>query len=820
MDTRKKRSYHRMMPKKTKEQRRKWRKDAAKRRRQKRRRQQNTFNDKKLQKPWEAVKMRMFEVPNPFPPDFPLEKRQKIFREIGQNAQKIFEEKYLKLGEWFSKYDSLYLLSFCSHYFLSHQEGIDPEATGAMEFYPHYQEWLQAFALTKDRNIDPTPLRGDAQKLFDEIKEIGDAVSMRWAAKLPEGDRDVIEEFRLRLEMMSNTTAVRNWAYFHQMKRVTIDMANKVDGEFEKVYGIKSSIIIELLFAFIDQKTDEMNERRAKLRNVVRQKTIKDMMAAYMETFPVVHEMSDKEMNAMWEAAGKNKRNLMVMMLAHSDLFLHEIYSFDLEYLVNLLPNKAGIDRQKLKEVFDLISIKFGELADWDPEHFILGNPVSSRPFINLGDGNYFTGVMGLIPHIALDILEFLIWKADALKDKYSEIKSDYLEDEVERIVTKHFPNGQVYRSSKYGNDYENDITCVIDSFAIVIEAKSGKVSEPVKRGAPKDLFQTLQRLIEEPSEQALRFINFLSSDKKVHTLPAKKGGMNVIDSTKINYYIPLGITFSNLGMISGNLKKLIAAKVVEKKLEELAPSMSFTDFEIILELLETEPQRLHYLSRRREIEAHLEYEGDEMDLLAFYIDNGFNIGEAEYSCDRAFNIALNSKELDPYIVGTSEGRNIKKPRVKNTQWWEDILDFAARKKSPGWVESCFILYNFPYDDQKEFEKQLRKLKAAVLKGSTEKPHNWGVFVSGAGRRRFAVAVYPYTTNDIDLRNSIMEQIFEDTEKSHTLRGMLVVGQNLTKVHYPYSVIARKASTDLFDVLTLEEKSDPGILSETETIEN
>ena len=131
-------------------------------------------------------------------------------------------------------------------------------------------------------------------------------------------------------------------------------------------------------------------------------------------------------------------------------------------------------------------------------------------------------------------------------------------------------------KEPKTGKEYENDLIVLIDSFAIVVEEKSGVISDPAKRGAPERLFKTLKHLMEEPSEQALRFVKFLETNKKEHTFSTRKGTSNAINNENIKYYIPLGITFSNLGMIGSNLKKLIEAKIVDKSLEELAPSMSF----------------------------------------------------------------------------------------------------------------------------------------------------------------------------------------------------------------------------------------------------
>jgi len=127
---------------------------------------------------------------------------------------------------------------------------------------------------------------------------------------------------------------------------------------------------------------------------------------------------------------------------------------------------------------------------------------------------------LGRSPHVALDILEDLAWRDEGLRNAYTDAKAQYLEDEIERMFALAFPHGRPLRGSLWtdpttGQGYENDFTLILDNFAVVIEAKSGAVTDPAKRGAPKRLFETLKRLIEEPSEQALRFIEFLRNDRR-----------------------------------------------------------------------------------------------------------------------------------------------------------------------------------------------------------------------------------------------------------------------------------------------------------------
>lgn len=779
----------------------------AKRKEQKRKR----GSSRKL-RPWEAVKMKMYRMPEIFPPDIPKEERLELVRVAATKAGEKFKEKYAELEKWFEDFDSLYILSFCSMYFLSSPDGIDPEAEGHMDFPPYLLEVMQALALTKDRADSAQPLLERAEELQEAVKELSSLLVLRDFASITDAETDEDrDERRLQSEMRGNTLAVRNWAYYHQMKRVTLDLAASIDADFKTKYGIGSAAFMDVLFRMTEARNDKLNDHISKIRPLYRMKDHTEMMQAYNAAFSENPPIEEGDFDALWDRANKDIQQLFAMIVCHSDLKLaKDVYSFDISYAEALLGDASS--NAALSALFDELSLSFGDLKSHNKEHFLLDNPVTRQPFVHMEDGSYFSAIWAALPHYALDILENLIATHEDLKKKYTSEKAKYLEREVERIVGESFPNGQIYSGSQWrdpatGTLYENDVLLLIDSFALVIEAKSETVTEPAKRGAAKRLRETLQRLIEAPSEQALRFIDFLRANPGPHTFATKRGVENNVDTTNTKYYIPLGVTFSHLGMIGSNLKKLIESGVVHKRLEELAPSMTFTDLEVLLEILESEAERIHYLGRRREIEAHLEYQGDEMDLLAFYLDHGFNIGEAEYSQNASYNIALKSKELDPYIIGTNEGVNVKKPRLPMTKWWRDMLSQIQNRQIEGWMETCYVLLNSTKDDQRKFQSAIRKLAGAISRGRTKKPHNWALFLSGPGRRRYAIVGYPYTTSDKELRNAIMAEALNEADVNGT-RGSVVIGINLKREDYPYSVLARRLSTDLFDTLTLPPRKD------------
>src|SRR5690606_8930017 len=153
------------------------------------------------------------------------------------------------------------------------------------------------------------------------------------------------------------------------------------------------------------------------------------------------------------------------------------------------------------------------------------------------------------------------------------------------------------------------------------------------------------------------------------------------------------------LGTIGSNLKKLIRSGLTSKKITELAPSVNLTDLEIIFETLVTVPEKIHYLARRREIEDYLGFEGDELDLLAFYLENGLNFDDNKVINHINMDLTLKSKELHPYF-NFKENDPSKKPMLAQNQWWKDILKNLENLKPDNWLEISYLLLSLPVWEQ------------------------------------------------------------------------------------------------------------------------
>lgn len=724
-------------------------------------------------------------------------------RKIGKKAEEDFKTKYDTINEWFkSDYDQLYILSFCLRYFLMNEEGYDEEAaTGSLAFAPHYLEILQALSLTHERTYSAKPLMNNIEKLRNDMKEVGTLIQTK-LLNIPmniETEKD-ISTYRVRTDVMGYNMAVRNWAYYHQMQSVCCDMAKLVREEFIKVHNACPVEFVNLLFTLSHKIEERMNQHLDKLRLAFSKTDYLEIQTEYEKVFKYVTKSTLENREHMWEMVGKDLTELRAILLAHSDLNLEKLFTFSLNEMVEYSSGKLNLE--SIDYLFNLLSYNFGDLKNCEKEHIILDNPVHNRPFIRV-DGGYFTSLWTSIPHLTLSLLEYLIQGNQSLRERYNIQRAKYLESEVEIVFKNSFPNAQIFKGSSWlgkdGKKYENDLLVLIDSFAIVVEAKSGIMSKSAKRGAPERLTKTIKELIEEPSEQALRFIEYLKANRGELSLPTKTGS-NKINTAHINYFIPLGVTFYHLGVLGTNLKLLVKAGITDRKIQNLAPSISLTDLQIIFEFLPTEAQKIHYLQRRRELEMQVEYFADELDLLGFYLDTGFDIGDVESAGKTALNLSLKSKDLDPYIIATAKGQTVSKPKLEMTTWWKDILTGIQERKVQRWLEFSYILLNINIDNQRQIEAQFKALVQKIRKNEVELKHNWMVFLTANRKRQFAIITYPYTEINIEERNKMFPEIIAQAfDENNDLKGVVIIGVNIDKEHYPYSVLVGDLKEVLLD---------------------
>lgn len=148
--------------------------------------------------------------------------------------------------------------------------------------------------------------------------------------------------------------------------------------------------------------------------------------------------------------------------------------------------------------------------------------------------------------------MKALIQEHSELVTKFEKRRSNFLEDEVEHLFRSAFPSANVYRGSKWrdpdsGKEYENDLLILIDSYLIVVEAKSGKVTNRARHGDPAQMKRAINDLLIEPSKQAKRFADHLNASPGRHQFQTDRNAVNEIDTFDMAAIIRLNVMLESL---------------------------------------------------------------------------------------------------------------------------------------------------------------------------------------------------------------------------------------------------------------------------------
>ena len=742
--------------------------------------------------------MSLYKVPSIVPESLSSEERIAEIQDIVKEAENEFHEKYSNLGEWFEQYDALNLLAYCCAYFLCHPAGVDPEANGGLDFYPHYLEILQAFSLMQERSFSARPLGPCAEELRDLMGAIGQAASLLGFKANVDQVYGESERNLVLLNMRSQTMAVRNPGYPHHIRHIALDLAETVREDFADGHRVDPVRLVDALFRLPEIAVTRLTEHLRRVADSYREGSYQKVASSYVDSFP---DVPDFDADRLFELMGRHLDSFKAALVYYSDLRLADCFVFTLDDVVGAYGPCA--DRPAVKNMIDKLAFKFGDLRDCNKEWVLLDNPVWQRPFIKIDDETYFLVLVGHIPHYISSLLEGLITDDPTLEQKYRVRKAKYLEDEVERLFRAGFPNGKFYRGSMWddgnGAKGENDLTMVLGNVAIVVEAKSGSLSSPAQRGAPKRLIDTVRELIVAPADQAYRFIRILEGVQGPHSFVTKSGSENTIDLSGVRYFLPLTVTMEQFGFVS-NMRNLADSGISDRKVSELAQAVSLTDLMVIFEILGLQSEKVHYFFRRRELGARIRLHGYEMDVLAFYLDRGFNVGELEFSGDSMMNLTLASKQLDPYFVGEQLGVSVDKPALKLTPWWSSMLGQLDAGRTETWLDAALLLLNVPYDDQQKLERQFAKLSARVRRNRGAKPHTSVGLITVPAERQFYVALYPYLDTPREERDGAIVDFLEQ-DNAQQSRGAICIGVDLGYAAAPYSVVALTPQPDLFDEL-------------------
>ncbi len=150
----------------------------------------------------------------------------------------------------------------------------------------------------------------------------------------------------------------------------------------------------------------------------------------------------------------------------------------------------------------------------------LIDNVLLSKPLIRWGSTYFCPAPADLVSALPVALEKLL--EPDKLAkpptrawDRFQKAKANFVEDKAEECFRRIFKREHVYKNVKYdhyGNVEEADLLVPYDDKLIIVQAKSGSLSQAARRGAEQSLRNVIKKLIEEAYQQGLKVREYLES--------------------------------------------------------------------------------------------------------------------------------------------------------------------------------------------------------------------------------------------------------------------------------------------------------------------
>jgi hypothetical protein len=670
----------------------------------------------------------------------------------GEEAQRSFDASIAKLSAVTRACEPVTLLSHFAYYDTVFHESYKT-SSGYSPAEQHHVEFLQSLILTipEDQLQNDYPTPEQRMEVNALLKAAGSGFALKRLAT-ESGLATIIRE-----QARAGTQFVRNPGSQGQILRNLKELFSPLDPLLSQCKGVTFSGLIAMCEGFMEQIVSRINSHREILQRCYQQPTREAMIENFCSEFslPASEIAYLKGQDALQSSSVENTK---AALFNYSERVFPEIFLADLNELSNMY--SGAVNQADLVRALSVWSLKFGTLQSVEIEHLFLNNPIWPKPFIELSDGLYFWPIFPSFVSFGMEMLEAQFEGNQSLKYAYHERRAQFTEDKAAELMIRFGPGARLFRNLKWrdsqsNRELENDILVLIDTHAIILECKSGRIKEAARRGG-RSLEESLKKLIQEPTEQGYRFEQFLRTQQGVVHLQDNKGKTEEIDGSAILSFTRINILLDFWGPLACQDKLLRKIGMISCS-APAAVSMALVDLENLLYLIESPGQRLHYLHRRADLERSFEIIGDELDLIAYYLGGGL------WPSDQQTNVHLLSAsyQLDPFLRRRDLGLSKKIPALKLNKWWKDLLEQIETKAFHGWTEAAIILLSFPFENQEQYSSQVQ---ATLVETSISPQQTQG--------REIICATYPTPTELVGLATHVTTRATRDQSRAKTSQAL------------------------------------------------
>ena len=577
-----------------------------------------------------------------------------------------YEEYFNEFIKYISKFDKLEVLSYFSFLRISaDRKGIEDESLNIFQL-----EFLQCILLGNDLSEKKELL---TQEHIERIKEfllvLPTLMNLKDLREI--GDKNNIEKRELNIinEIISERAFVRNHKTQHMENNINTSLLKDLDEISINKYGIKYSYIMKML-------TDILFNINKKINSYIR-------------------TMFDGSLNQV-------------------TFDIYNLCTFSIEECLELYGE--GVMPKAIEEILDKFSYNLTDKITINSEDVFINNPIWNKFLIKVCDKKYFFPPIDSFISRVLEIFRFLIVEDSESKKQYDDIKGGFLEQKIVEIFSNKFKNFDIYYNCHISNnnckDFESDIILIYKNYAIVIEAKANDISSFTYSGNFQKFRDDFNTIVRKPRIQANNIKKILENHKGKVVKLKKEGGETVdLDLKSVNEIISFSVSLSGIKRLCNSQLSWFdywseRLQGDEKDIKKIMPHMQLKHLYIISDLLSIEAEFIHYIKERTKIEQTVRYDGDELDLLAVYLNRKF---KAEFK-------SVNDKNGVDSILGADEELNdyffnrVDKSNFKKNKLFLDALKAESAKNETN-AEREILICETPYKLQNIILEEIEKIK-------------------------------------------------------------------------------------------------------------
>lgn len=707
--------------------------------------------------------------------------------ERGQGLRDELPAVLARLLGYFRDHEPAIILSTLAFYGSFH--AVTPEGPAGKSFLPtieqHHLELLQALALSipadEAGHLPPPP--GLVQQVIDDVEVLTQAFA--WSRLFVASDTASEEEIALaslQERLRLHTQIVRNWGYVHQVRQMSSELYGSIDPELEKAAGFTAKDVIEVIAHMVRLYEERASHRVQLLGRFLTEPTPEHMVKAYYAAFPY---MIGKPEDVLCVIGHLTKENVASLLLSHCELTLPKLAHFD----ASTLSQQSGVQVARVELILSNLCMGVGDISDRDPMHFLMDNPVWTRPGMRRGSEYVFPTPQVGLSHVHR-IMRSLI-ETHGIKATYEFRRAKYLEDKVGELLRRALPTGKILPSVSWslGTDtYETDHLVVLDRAVMIVESKSAALTPEALRGAPKRVKRHLTDLVFEPARQSQRLEEVIRNSRDGDPTSRRITDEIGIDVSLVDTIVRVSVTLDDFSMLSMAEDELKAVGWAPNDLS-LPATLNVADFETVIEILERPALILHYFAERPKFQRAASLLADEIDLLGVYLGSLFHLPELN-----AKKIQLvasgESKPIDTYYGRLEAGHSATKPSVAIAPAFLAILDRLSNRQVPGWITISLDLLSIgDLRQQTRFWEGVEALRREVPDTEGDPGHLCAAIAEPVNSNA-VIAVSVFTSTRAAQRRETIEQLAGEVLERSRRPRLTLIGKQVEFWDEPYRIAA------------------------------